>query len=245
MSILRPNDPADRLIVALDLPSARSALALVERLDGQCRWFKVGLELFVAEGPAVVRALRERGFSVFLDLKLHDIPNTVASAVRVAGRLDVSLLTVHAAGGPAMLRAAQDAAAGCPGMQLLGVTVLTSVDEEQMHASGVQGSAVSQVTRLGLLANASGLSGLVCSAQEAGRLRGELGAETLLVVPGIRPETSSLDDQRRVATPEKAIESGASMLVIGRPITGSADPASALQSILLQIDAAQNRKGSA
>ncbi len=227
---------ADRLIVALDFPSADFALPLVERLEGQCRWFKVGLALFLAEGPSIVRTLRDRGFDVFLDLKLHDIPNTVAEAVRSVAGLGASLLTVHAAGGPAMLLAAQKAAALTPSMRLLAVTVLTSLDDQQLHATGVTGDAAGQVRRLALVAGNCGIDGLVCSAAETAMLRSELGDEALLVVPGIRPTQSPVYDQRRIATPAQALASGASMLVVGRPVTQSPDPAAATSAILAEMD---------
>ena len=241
--------PADRLIIALDFPSAQPALSLVDRLESQCIWFKVGLELFLAEGPPIVTSLRRRGLKVFLDLKLHDIPNTVASAVRSAAALDVSLLTVHGSGGPAMLHAAQEAASHTPSMRLLAVTVLTSMNREQLYATGIPGSAAEQVVRLGHLAGQSGIPGLVCSAEECEVLRMELGADPLLVVPGIRPEIEAFraapDDQSRVATPAQAIRQGASMLVVGRPVTRAVDPAEEVHAILKQIEQALQSKSSA
>ena len=227
---------ADRLIVALDFPDSRAALALVDRLEGAVRWFKVGLELYIAEGNYLVAELQRRGFSVFLDLKLHDIPNTVASAVRAAARLGVNMLTVHAAGGPEMLAAAAES--GDTGLTLLAVTVLTSMDAAQLEATGVRGSAAAQVERLATMAFAYGIRGFVCSPAEVAGLRRRLGSEPLLVIPGIRPEGAAIGDQRRVATPAAAMASGASYLVVGRPITRAVDPGAAARAILAQMQAA-------
>lgn len=218
------------MIVALDFPERKSALDLVDRLDGTVCWLKVGLELYVAEGKPLVAELQRRGYSIFLDLKFHDIPNTVASAVRSAASLGVQLLTVHAAGGPAMLSAAVEAAAGGP--KVLAVTVLTSMDEAQMLATGIERSLASQVEDLAKMAWSCGVQGFVCSPMEVERLRGGLGKQPLLVIPGIRPEGSDAGDQRRLATPAAAIASGASYLVVGRPITRAADPAVAARAIL-------------
>jgi len=226
----------DRLIVALDFPSAAAALDHVDRLEGRCQWFKVGLELYLAAGPGIVDSLLARSFEVFLDLKLHDIPNTVAGAVRSVSSLGASLLTVHAAGGPAMLAAAAEAAATTPNApRLLAVTVLTSMDAAQLAAVGVYASAAAHVLRLARLAASAGIDGLVCSPEEVPQLRAELGDSGLLVVPGIRPEGGALGDQRRVATPASAIASGASMLVVGRPITQAANPAAAFDAILAEM----------
>lgn len=237
-------DPADRLIVALDFPAAAEALELADRLGGMCRWLKVGMELYYAAGNAVIERLRDRGYSVFLDLKLHDIPNTVASAVRTAGATGASLLTLHASGGEAMMRAAAEAAASMAhGPRLLAVTVLTSMDSEALRATGICGEpgagpeslAQAQVLRLARLAGSAGIDGLVCSAQEVAALRKELGASPLLVVPGIRPAGADAGDQSRIATPADAIARGASMLVVGRPITRAADPQKAAAAILQEI----------
>ena len=221
---------AEHLIVALDFPERKSALDLVDRLDGSVSWLKVGLELYVAEGKPLVAELQRRGFSIFLDLKFHDIPNTVASAVRSAASLGVQLLTVHAAGGPAMLTAAAEAAAGGP--KVLAVTVLTSMDEAQLLATGIERSPAAQVEDLATMAWGCGVQGFVCSPMEVEKLRGRLGTQPLLVIPGIRPEGSDAGDQRRLATPAAAISSGASYLVVGRPITRAADPAAAARAIL-------------
>jgi orotidine-5'-phosphate decarboxylase len=226
-----------RLIVALDYPDAQAALDLVDRLEGATRWFKVGLELYVAEGNSLVAELQRRGYSIFLDLKFHDIPNTVASAVRSAARLGVQMLTVHAGGGPAMLAAAAEAA-GETGPILLGVTVLTSMDEAQLAATGVLGSSARQVEALARMAYSNGVQGFVCSPAEVANLRSQLGSKPLLVIPGIRPEGAATGDQRRVATPGAAITAGASYLVVGRPITRAADPGAAVRSILAEMQAA-------
>ena len=228
--------PKDRLAVALDFPSAKLALDLVDRLDGSCLWFKVGMELYYAAGNSLVETLRNRGFNIFLDLKLHDIPNTVAGAVRSATQAGASLLTLHSAGGPAMMSAAAEAAAATPSApRLLAVTVLTSMDAHELTAVGVSASPAEQVLRLARLSRQSGIDGLVCSAEEVGALRAELGGEALLVIPGIRPSGSEIGDQKRVATPRAAIEQGASMLVVGRPITRAVNPAQAAESILEEI----------
>ncbi|MBN9617822.1 MAG: orotidine 5'-phosphate decarboxylase [Acidobacteriales bacterium 59-55] len=230
-----PLQPKDRLAVALDFPSAKLALDLVDRLDGSCLWFKVGMELYYAAGNSLIETLRGRGFNIFLDLKLHDIPNTVAGAVRSATQAGASLLTIHAAGGPAMMSAAAEAAAAPGAPRLLAVTVLTSMDAAELAAVGVSASPAEQVLRLARLAKHAGVDGLVCSAEEIGALRAELGREALLVIPGIRPSGSEVGDQKRVATPRSAIERGASMLVVGRPITRAANPAQAAKSILEEI----------
>jgi orotidine-5'-phosphate decarboxylase len=232
---LTPADP--RVIVALDFPDAPSALALAARLDPGACAVKVGKELFTAAGPGLVRELVGRGFRVFLDLKYHDIPNTVAQACAAATRLGVWMLNVHAAGGRAMLTAARDAVAraaaesGRPRPLLVAVTLLTSLDSEDLAAIGVAGTAEEQVLRLARLAQASGLDGVVCSAQEAPALRAACGRGFRLVTPGIRPAATATHDQARVATPEAAVAAGADMLVIGRAITAAADPLRALRDI--------------
>ncbi len=226
-----------RLIVALDYPDAQTALDLVDRLEGATRWFKIGLELYVAEGNSLVAELQRRGYSIFLDLKFHDIPNTVASAVRSVARLGIQMLTVHAAGGPVMLAAAAEGA-GDTGPILLAVTVLTSMDDAQLAATGVLGSSAGQVEMLAKMAYANGVQGFVCSPVEVASLRSQLGSKPLLVIPGIRPEGAATGDQRRVATPGAAIAAGASYLVVGRPITRAADPGAAARSILAEMQAA-------
>jgi orotidine-5'-phosphate decarboxylase len=231
-----------RLIVALDVPDAVSALALVAELENTCQWFKVGLELFIAAGPAVIKPLVARGHSVFLDLKLHDIPNTVAGAVRSATALGVKMMTLHAAGGPAMLSAARaaleemaerDRPEKLP--ELLAVTVLTSMDQAQVNAVGLGRSPGEQVELLARMGLEAGMRGFVCSPQEVARLRSLTGPEGVLVVPGIRPAGAVVGDQKRIATPAEALRSGASFLVVGRPITQAHDPAEAAEAILKEM----------
>ena len=231
-------DPQDRLIVALDFPSADLALNLVDQLQGTCRWFKVGMELYFAAGNLVIETLLDRGFEVFLDLKLHDIPNTVAGAVRSVAGTGASLLTIHAGGGEQMMRAAVQAATAPNAPQLLAVTVLTSMDAAGLNAAGIADTPTAQVLRLARLARTAGINGLVCSAEEVAAVREAMGPGARLVVPGIRPAASGApDDQRRIATPAEAIARGASMLVVGRPITRAADPVEAAAAILDEISA--------
>ncbi len=224
--------------MALDFPSAAEALSLVDRLEGACRWLKVGMELYYAAGNGLVETLRGRGYDIFLDLKLHDIPNTVAGAVRSVTTTGASLLTVHAGGGTAMMRAASEAANVPGGPRLLAVTVLTSMDAAELAGVGVAASPADQVLQLARLAQGVGIDGMVCSAEEVGALRVEMGPETMLVIPGIRPAGTDVGDQRRVATPEAAIARGASMLVVGRPITKAIDPGAAARGILAEIERA-------
>ena len=228
-----------RLIVALDVPDAAAAMRLVAELEGTVRWFKVGLELFVATGPAVLEPLVRRGLNVFLDLKLHDIPNTVAGAVRSAAGLGVRMLTVHAGGGPAMLAAAKEAVAGVENPpELLAVTVLTSMDAAQLRATGVGQAAGAQVEMLAKMGMAAGIRGFVCSPQEVAAVRALTGPEGVLVIPGIRPAGAAVGDQKRVAGPAEAIRHGASYLVVGRPITQAAKPAAAAEAILEEMSEA-------
>jgi orotidine-5'-phosphate decarboxylase len=227
-------EPRDRLIVALDVADLESARALIERLRGEVSVLKVGLELFTAVGPEAVRLVREAGAECFLDLKLHDIPATVASAVRAAAALDVRYLTVHAANGPACLRAAAEAAKGTR-TTLLAVTVLTSLDEAELSAIGLSGPPAETARRLARLAREAGIDGLVCSPHECEALRAELGPKALLVVPGVRPGGSDRGDQRRTATPAEAIAWGADLLVVGRPIRDAADPVAAARAITAEI----------
>ena len=227
--------PKARLAVALDYPDAEQALRLVDSLDHTCQWFKVGMELYYAAGNTIVHQLRDRGFDVFLDLKLHDIPNTVAGAVRSATQPGAGLLTLHASGGSAMMTAAAEAAKAPGSPRLLAVTVLTSMDAAQLAGTGVTASPADQVLRLAKLATQSGIDGFVCSAEEVAAVRLATGPDTLLVIPGIRPAGAAIGDQKRIATPAQAIAHGASMLVVGRPITQAADPAAAAQAILDEI----------
>lgn len=228
---------AERLIVALDEPDLAAALGLVHRLGGRCRFYKVGLELFAAAGPAAVAAVAATGARVFLDLKLHDIPETVARATRAAARGGASLLTVHAAGGAQMLLRAA-AVAREEGLQLLAVTVLTSQGEEALREDGITGTVAQAVLRRATLAVAAGVAGVVSSPLEVAALRQALPAGTLLVTPGVRPEGAVRgDDQRRTATARQALQAGATHIVVGRPIRDAADPAAAAQAILDDIAA--------
>ena len=221
-----------RVIVALDFPDAAAALAMAARLDPALCRVKVGKELFVSAGPAVVETLHARGFEVFLDLKFHDIPNTVAGAVRAAARLGVWMVNVHASGGSAMMRAAREAAAGFARPPLvIAVTVLTSLADADLAEIGLPGGAAANVSRLAGLAHASGLDGIVCSAAEAAMVRGALGHAFVTVTPGIRLPGDAKGDQSRVVTPQDAVRQGAHYLVIGRPVTQSADPAATLLAI--------------
>ncbi len=228
-----------RVIVALDFPSAAEALALAGRLaPGQCR-LKVGLELYTAAGPALVEQLIGRGFDVFLDLKYHDIPSTVARACAAAARLGVWMMNVHTLGGPAMLTAARAAIEDRPRRpRLVGVTVLTSLNETETRAAGLSGTAGEQVPRLAELARAAGLDGVVCSPLEAAVLRAKFGPHFLLVTPGIRPAGAASDDQMRTMPPVEARAAGADYLVVGRPVTGARDPVTALRAITESLDAA-------
>lgn len=225
------------VIVALDFPEASSAIALAEQLDpAKCR-LKVGKELFTCSGPAVIDQLHQRGFEVFLDLKFHDIPNTTASAVRAAAELGVWMVNVHASGGRRMMQACAETLHARQGHipLLIAVTVLTSLEQEDLQEVGVDIEPMVQVQRLGRLAQDCGLDGLVCSARESRALRAALGDELLLVTPGIRPAESSADDQKRIVTPVQAMTNGSSYLVIGRPITRAAAPALALETILAEL----------
>ena len=225
-----------RVIVALDYPDARGALALAGRLEpGLCR-LKVGKELYTAAGPALVDQLVRSGFGVFLDLKYHDIPNTVASACAAAAGLGVWMINVHALGGRAMMSAAREALAGTARPpKLIAVTVLTSMGAGDLAEVGVIGSPQEAVARLARLARECGLDGVVCSPQEAGTLRQLCGKDFMLVTPGIRPAEAGKDDQQRIATPRQAIADGVDYLVIGRPITRAPDPLAALRAINAEI----------
>jgi len=231
----------DRLIVALDYPSGEAALDLVDRLEKRVHWFKVGLELFLATGPSIVDVLRNRGFHVFVDLKLHDIPNTVAGAVHSLTACGASMLTVHASGGRPMLTAAVEAAAHeHHGPVVLAVTLLTSVDSQQLWEVGVSETPDAEVLRLTKLAHSAGVGGMVCSPKECAHLRGYLGPYRPLVVPGIRPIGAAADDQSRIATPSVALHDGATFLVVGRPITRAADPGAATDAILDEMQRAMS-----
>jgi len=238
----RPAEPdpmveaRNRLIVALDVPDTGAAEDLVKRLEGQCQWFKVGMELFTAAGPAAVEMLVKRGHSVFLDLKFHDIPNTVAGAVRSAAGLGVRMVNVHAGGGPAMLEAARAALEGIANPpELLAVTVLTSMDAAQLKAAGIGRSAADQVELLARMCLKTGIRGFVCSQEEVAALRELTGPAGVLVTPGIRPQGADVGDQKRMATPCAALRAGASYLVVGRPITQAPEPAKAAEAILQEM----------
>lgn len=224
--------PRSPVIVALDVARAADALALADSLaPAECR-LKVGKELFTAEGPAVVRALHDRGFEVFLDLKFHDIPNTVAAAVATAADLGVWMVNVHASGGRRMMTAARERLLqGNYDTRLIAVTVLTSMEREDLADIGLDVEPMDQVRRLAALTADCGLHGVVCSAQEAAVLRQQQGKDFLLVTPGIRPAGSDSGDQRRIMTPEQAVAAGVSYMVIGRPISQAASPAEALRAI--------------
>lgn len=231
----RNGDPRQRLIVALDVSSAAAAQRIVAALGDSAFTYKVGMQLYTAEGPQVVRDLVASGKRVFLDLKYHDIPNTVGAAVAEAAKLGVSMLTVHAAGSGKMLRAAVEAARANPKLMVLAVTVLTSLDSNDLEKIGVRGSVEDSVVRLATIALANGCQGIVASAREASTLRAELGQDFAIVTPGVRPAGSSVGDQVRVVTPAEAIASGSTYIVVGRPITDAADPASEAKAILGQI----------
>ena len=245
------NEPLTRIFVALDTPDLARATHLAATLSGIVGGVKIGKEFFTAHGPAgvtaVMRAVVNAGANagagrLFLDFKFHDIPNTVASAVRAAVPLRPHLVTLHAAGGPAMLRAAAQAAregaekAGVPRPRLIGITVMTSLDEADLEAVGQRGPVAEQVCRLADLARDCGLDGVVCSAREIAVLRRQCGPDFLLVVPGIRPEWAAVDDQKRVLTPAEAVAAGADYLVIGRPITGATDPVAAARRVVAELN---------
>ncbi len=229
------------IIVALDVPTAEAAMKLVEQLAPVCGGFKVGSELYTSAGPDIVRRIRGLGAPVFLDLKFHDIPNTVAKAVSAAVQLDVQMLTVHASGGVEMLKAAEHVAQECASQLghapplVLGVTVLTSLDTAALSQIGLDPNVSRQVGRLANLATQAGLRGLVCSPREVAEVRQLVPASTQLVIPGIRAQTAPADDQKRTLTAREALALGANWLVIGRPICAAADPRAAAEKILKEI----------
>lgn len=231
-------DPRQRLIVALDVSTAVAARKIVAAVGDSVPAYKVGMQLYTAEGPPIVRELVASGHRVFLDLKYHDIPNTVGAAVREAALSGVSMLTVHASGGTRMLRAAVEAAQKVnPDLVVLAVTVLTSLDDADLGTLGLRGGVVDQVLRLAALALANGCQGVVASARECAALREEFGHDFAIVTPGVRPAGSGHDDQARVVTPAEAIAAGASHIVVGRPITEAADPGAEARAILGQLAA--------
>ena len=233
--IRRNDDPRQRLIVALDVSTAAAAQKFVAAVGDSALIYKVGMQLYTAEGPQVVRDLVASGRRVFLDLKYHDIPNTVGSAVAEAAKLGVSMLTVHASGGSRMLEAAVEAAKTRPELMVLAVTVLTSMDEQDVENIGMRGSLAGSVVRLAKLAVANGCQGIVTSARESATVRAELGGHFAIVTPGVRPAGSSVGDQVRVVTPAEAIKGGATHIVVGRPITEATDPGAAARAILGEI----------
>ncbi|HTT21262.1 MAG TPA: orotidine-5'-phosphate decarboxylase [Candidatus Sulfotelmatobacter sp.] len=231
----RSLDPRERLIVALDVSSAAAAQKIVAAVGDSALTYKVGMQLYTAEGPRIVRDLVASGRRVFLDLKYHDIPHTVGAAVAEAEKLGVSMLTIHAAGSTKMIRAAADAAKVRPDLIVLAVTVLTSMDGYDLETIGLDSTVQDSVLRLATLALANGCKGIVTSAREAASVRARLGDQFAIVTPGVRPAGSSVGDQVRVVTPAEAIASGASHIVVGRPLTEAADPAAEAQAILRQI----------
>ncbi len=226
-------DPGNRLIAALDVPDAAAALDLIGRLQGNASFVKIGLELFVAEGPALARDVSWLGLKVMLDLKLHDIPETVARATERASQLGAQLLTVHAGGGRAMLRAAVDAAGDCAG--ILAVTVLTSLDSRDLADIGADPDVEALVERRARLAIEAGCAGVVASPKEAARIRAIAPPGFLIVTPGVRPAGAGLGDQKRVLTPGEARRAGADLVVVGRPIRDAADPAEVARQIAAEL----------
>ena len=225
---------ADKIIVALDVATKKEALALVEELREQISFFKVGLQLYTAEGPEIVRGVLAASAKVFFDLKLHDIPSTVGRAVESAARLGVQMLTIHLSGGPEMIRAA--AAARKNNLSILGVTVLTSADEETLREIGISDKIDNQVLRLAKLGVECGIDGLIASPREVKMLRQEFGGEIKIVTPGVRPNWAEAGDQKRATTPREAVAAGADYLVIGRPIVADPNPRQALTKILGELE---------
>ena len=225
------------LIVALDVSTTQEVLRIVDRLGDAVSFYKIGLELFSAEGPDVVKAVKGRGKKVFLDLKLHDIPRTVERAVKSGAALGVDLMTIHAVGGKAMIRAAKDAALtfGPNAPKILAVTVLTSLDQSDLGDLGIVRDMKAQVEALGRLACSNGADGIVCSPKEVAAMRAALGPTALLVTPGVRPAGADVGDQKRVATPGQAVKDGSTHLVVGRPILEAADPCAAARAIAAEM----------
>ena len=231
----RSGEPRQRLIVALDVSTAAAAHMIVAAVGDSALTYKVGMQLYTAVGPQIVRDLVVSGRRVFLDLKYHDIPNTVGAAVAEAEKLGVSMLTIHGAGSTKMIRAAVDAAKIRPELTILAVTVLTSMDGHDLETIGIRGTVEDSVLRLATLALANGCQGIVTSAREASTVRAKLGDRFAIVTPGVRPAGTNVGDQVRVVTPAEAIAAGASHIVVGRPITEAADPAAEARAILGQI----------
>jgi len=229
-----PSRPQDKIIIALDVPDTDGALRFLDSLDAPPSLCKIGLELFTAQGPSVVKAIQARGSRVFLDLKFHDIPNTVAHAVKSAAGLGVAMTTLHASGGPVMLEAAAKAAQGAE-LLLLAVTVLTSMDSVQLSATGISVEPKDQVLRLATLASSAGIGGIVCSPLEVTAIRGSLGNNLRIVTPGVRPTWAAAGDQKRVMTPSEAVAAGSDWLVIGRPITAAENPKEAYAKVVAEL----------
>ena len=233
--------PKNKLIVAIDLDTSKRAATMARKLKQEVGCFKIGLELFTSCGPEIVKKIKSFGCGIFLDLKFHDIPNTVARAARAATKLGVYMFNVHALGGYAMMKAASEAAAdeakklGITKPKVLAVTILTSMDQKALKNVGVNGNIKNQVLKLARLAKSAGLDGVVASPQEAAAIRRALGKNFLIVTPGVRPASAEIHDQKRIATPKAAIRSGASFIVVGRPVTESVDPAAAARAIAKEI----------
>ena len=229
-----PSRPQDKIIIALDVPDTDGALRLLDSLGDPPALCKIGLELFTAEGPSVITAVQDRGSRVFLDLKFHDIPNTVAHAVKSASGLGVAMTTLHASGGPVMLEAAAKAAEGSE-LLLLAVTVLTSMDAAQLSSTGISVEPREQVLRLAGLASDTGIGGVVCSPLEVNAIRTSLGNNLRIVTPGVRPTWAATGDQKRVMTPAEAVKEGSDWLVIGRPITAAENPREAYAKVVEEL----------
>ncbi len=227
----------EKIIVALDAPNSEAALRMLDQLGDSVSWVKIGLQLFISEGPSIVQTVKDRGYKVFLDLKIHDIPNTVREAVGSALKLGVDMTTIHLSGGSNMVRAAVEATKESP-LLILGVTVLTSMNEADLRATGVDRTPAQQVKSLVELAFPCGLRGVVCSPHEIVSLREAFGSTLTIVTPGVRPMGAALGDQQRVMTPSEAVLAGANHLVIGRPITGAASPREAALAIAAEIETA-------
>ena len=229
-----PSRPQDKIIIALDVPDTDGALRLLDSLGDPPALCKIGLELFTAEGPSVIKAVQDRGSRVFLDLKFHDIPNTVAHAVKSASGLGVAMTTLHASGGPVMLEAAAKAAEGSE-LLLLAVTVLTSMDAAQLSSTGISVEPREQVLRLAGLASDTGIGGVVCSPLEVNAIRTSLGNDLRIVTPGVRPTWAATGDQKRFMTPAEAVKEGSDWLVIGRPITAAENPKEAYAKVVSEL----------
>jgi len=228
--------PTCEVILALDVPTRAEAEVFLDRIGGDLRWVKIGLQMFVREGPGIVDAIAARGHRVFLDLKLHDIPNTVASAIRSLRGRPCDLLTIHAGGGSEMMRQAVAAAREInPNLNLLAITVLTSLDDAALAETGVVGNTAAQVERLAALALQAGVQGVVCSPHELPALRGKFGPRPILVTPGVRPAGAETGDQKRVLTPREAAAAGSSFIVVGRPLLQAKDPCAALAAIRAEM----------